>query len=216
MNGLRYHLEKFRLQLRRRNEIIGWNMTPAQAKAFFVGRKKTVVTLYGYSKNYQDPPALFVILRSIFSRYSPDNTLINIGGTSSGIGAAYPLAKSMGFTTTGITSTRGIIDSFKISDFVDYICFIKDDQWGGKMPNSNELSPTSQAMVICSDIMIGIGGGKISRDELLAGKGLGKPIEFFPAEIEHTSMLRDIQDRDVTKPNNFSGEAHEHFGHKRR
>ena len=63
----------------------------------------------------------------------------------------------------------------EISEAVDYVCFISDEQWGGKLSDSEELSPTLKAMVACSDIMIGIGGGDICRDELLAGKERENP-----------------------------------------
>jgi len=56
-------------------------------------------------------------------------------------------------------------------------------QWRGNLPDSDQLSPTSKAMVAVIDILVGIGGGGIVDDELLAGKAQGKPIYFYPAEI---------------------------------
>ncbi|HEY5730484.1 MAG TPA: hypothetical protein VIS72_10565, partial [Anaerolineales bacterium] len=91
-------------------------------------------------------------------------------------------------------------------------CFIKDTQYGGKLPNSNELSPTSKAMVECSDILVGIGGGDISQDEMLAAKEMGKPIEYFPAEINHERAIRRAKRLGLPVPESFLGSIHDVFG----
>ncbi len=142
----------------------------------------------------------------------PKSTLVNIGGTEVGIGAAYPVAKSLHFTTTGIVSTKALEDGAEISAAVDHLCFIVDEQWGGKLPDSDELSPTSKAIVACSDVMIGIGGGEISRDEMAAGKELGKPVYFYPAEISHAEAIKRAEHAGLPQPKSFWGEAHEVFG----
>jgi len=158
-------------------------MTPDQARAFFARQRKTALTFLGYSAGYEDETAMLQKVREILSEYSPETTLVNIGATRGGIGAAYPLAKSLGFTTTGIVSTQALDYPEEISKMVDYVCFIADEQWGGKLPDSDQLSPTSEAMITCSDILVGIGGNDVGRDELLAGKEQGKPVYFYPAEI---------------------------------
>lgn len=48
----------------------------------------------------------------------------------------------------------------------------------GLIEGSDRLSPTSTAMVENSDVLIGIGGGEIGRDELLAAKRSGKEVRF--------------------------------------
>ena len=115
--------------------------------------------------------------------------MINIGATASGIGAVYPLAKAMGFTTTGIVSSLAAKHIENISEAVDHVCFVSDTQWGGKLAGSNQLSPTSQAMVACSDVMVAIGGGEVTRDELTAGRALGRPVYFYPAEVSHQQLI---------------------------
>jgi hypothetical protein len=122
------------------------------------------------------------------------------------------VAKSLRFTTTGIVSTKALKDGAPISEVVDYICFIADEQWGGKLPNSDELSPTSEAMVACSDVMIGIGGGEISRDEMLGAKEQGKPVHFYPAELNHAEAVQRAKEAGLPYPKTFWGEAHEVFG----
>jgi len=212
MNSLRQFIDRIRLQLRGENHIVGWKMTPAEARTFFSKQNKTVLTLLGFSSAYEYENALRQTMREILLGYSPETTLINIGGTEGGIGAAYPVAKSQGFTTTGIVSTKALEDGAPISIDVDHICFIADDYWGGMLPRSNELSPTSRAMVDCSDIMVGIGGGEISRDEMLAAKEQGKPVHFYPAEINHVWAVKRAEKAGQPYPKSFWGEAHEAFG----
>jgi hypothetical protein len=212
MNSLRQFIGRIGLQLRGKNQVIGWKMTPAKARAFFSAQGKTVLTLLGFSASYETENIMLQLVKVVLSGYSPETTLVNIGATEGGIGAAYSLAKSLGFTTTGIVSTKALDEGAKISEAVDYVCFIADEQWGGKLPDSNELSPTSKAMVACSDVMIGIGGGEISRDEMAAAKEQGKPVYFYPAEVSHAWAIQRAQRMGLPNPDSFWGEAHEVFG----
>jgi hypothetical protein len=212
MSSLRQFVHRTRLRLRGKNQVVGWEMTPAEARAFFSIQHKTVLTLLGFSASYESEEAMLQTVREILLGYSPDTTLVNIGGTESGIGAAYPLAKSLRFATTGIVSTKALEEGAPISEDVDYVCFIVDEQWGGKLPNSNELSPTSKAMVDCSDLMVGIGGGEISRDEMAAAREQGKPVYFYPAEVNHAWAIRRAEQAGLPYPKSFWGEAHELFG----
>jgi len=188
MNILSQLIARLKLQLRGKNHIVGWNMKPDKAVSFIRGRGKTVLTFFGYSGvGYRNVRGMLKIAQAILSTYSPQTTLVNIGVTKVGIGAVYPLAKSMGFETTGVVTSLAVKYRGGISESVDHICFIKDTQWGGKLPNSDELSPTSRAMVDCSDILvvIGRGGGEgIVAAEMLEGQVQGKPIHYFPAEMK--------------------------------
>jgi hypothetical protein len=203
---------RLKLQLRGKNHIVGWSMTPAQAIAFFKKQEKTVLTFYGYAVDYQKASEPRITVREILSRHTPRTTLINYGATRSGMGAVYTVAKSMGFTTTGIVSTAALEFPDEISPDADHICFIADAQWGGKLPDSNDLSPTSEAMLACSDILVAVGGGEISRDELLAAREQGRPIEYYPAEVNHNWALENARKRGVPPPDSFWGAVHEAFG----
>lgn len=152
------------------------------------------------------------IVRDILSQYAPEKTLVNIGATMGGMGRAYPLIKSLGFVTAGIVSTEALLYPGDISDACEHVCFIKDKQWGGNLPNSAKLSPTSQAMVDSSDILVAIGGGKVSRDELLAGKAQGKPIQYFPAEMDHNTTIQRAKHLGRPLPESFMGSVHDVFG----
>lgn len=212
MQTLRHFIGKLKLQLRGKNHVVGWNMTPEEAIAFFQRQGKTVLTFYGYSVDYGDKDEMLKTVRDVLSQYRPEKTLVNIGATKGGMGMAYPLIKSLGFVTAGIVSTEALAYPKGISDAVDHVCFIKDSQWGGKLPNSNELSPTSKAMVACSDILVAIGGNDIARDELLEGKSQGKPIQYFPAEMDHDAAIRRAKYLGEPMPESFMGSVHDVFG----
>lgn len=206
--------KRINLELSGKDKVIGWAMAPNEVLAFFRRQRKTVVTFLGYSVEYERQKAMLNIAEDVLAGYSPVTALINIGATQGGAGAIYPIAKARGFTTTGIVSRLAIQYLEDISTAVDHVCFVMDSQWGGKLPDSNDLSPTSQAMVACSDIFVGIGGGEISRDEMLAGREQGKPVYFYPAEINHEYWIHRAQKMNLPSPGSFWGAAHEVFENK--
>jgi len=214
MSAFQQFIGRIRLQLRGNNHFVGWNLTPEEAVSFIRGRGKVVLTFFGYSgMGYEDENGMLKIAQDVLSHYLPEKTLVNIGVTKVGCGAVYPLAKSLGFETAGIVSTQALDYPAEISGSVDHICFIKDSQYGGKLPHLDELSPTSKAMVECSDILVAIGGGDISRDELLEGKKQGKPIQYFPADINHERMTRRAKRMGfLLPPESFMGSVHAVFG----
>jgi hypothetical protein len=200
------------LQLRGRYPVVGWGMNPGEAISFIRSLGKTVLTFIGFSVDFEDEKAALEIIKGVLAKHTPDSTLVNIGATKGGVGIAYSVAKSMGFLTTGIISTEAFAFYNDISEHVDHICFIRDRLWGGYMPGSMELSPTSRAMIDCSDFLVGIGGNEVARDELLAGKDLGKPVQFSPAEMNHEWAIRTAQKSGKPLPTSFFGSAHEVFG----
>lgn len=195
-----------------KNKIVGMNMSPDETRAFFRSLEKRVLTFFGYSVEYEDPEAMLAIARKGLTKIPPDTVLVNIGATASGIGAVYPLAKSLGFTTTGIVSSVAAGHLENISEAVDHVCFVADTQWGGRMPGSDRLSPTSEAMVACSDVLVAIGGGEVTRDELMAAKAHGKPVYFYPAEVSHRYLVERAHTRNEPPPRSFWGATHEVFG----
>jgi hypothetical protein len=210
LSKLQKIIGRIKLQFGGKNHIVGWSMKPEEAVSFIRGLGKTMLTFYGFSGlGYEDEQEMLGIARDVLSKYSPQTTLVNIGASSTGIGAIYPLAKSMGYETAGIISTEALEYLEEISEAVDHICFIEDNQWGGKLPNSSELSPTSRAMVECSDILVGIGGGGISLDEMLAGHEQGKEILYFPADMNHERASRQAEKKGLPPPQSFKGAAHE-------
>ncbi len=213
MSKIRQFIGRLRLQLGGKNHFVGWSMKSEEAISFIKSLGKTMLTFYGYSGiGYEDESELLRIAREVLSNYHPRDTLVVIGGNDVGVGAIYPLAKAMGFETAGILTTEALEYPEEISSSVDHVCFIRDSQYGGKLPNFNELCPTSKAMVACSDILIAIGGNDISRDELLEGKRQGKPVQFFPAEMNHEKAIRRAKYLKLPPPESFWGSVHEVFG----
>jgi hypothetical protein len=212
MNAFKKWYEKFKIQRRVRGRIVGWKMQPDEAVAYVKGRGKTVLTFFGYSgRGYEHEQEMLAAARGVLARHDSKTTLVNIGGTADGIGAVYALAKKLGFETTGIVSERALRYPENLSSAVDHLCIIQDDQYGGTLPGTTVLTPTSRAMVACSDLLVGIGGGEISRAELLAGRAQGKPVEYFPAEMNHESAIELAKKRGQPTPASFASVVDKDF-----
>ena len=123
--------------------------------------------------------------RMEFRQARPEETIVNIGATAEGIGAVYRLAKEKGFVTSGIVSTQARENKVPLSPCVDIVFFVKDSTWGGVLPGTDKLSPTSRAIMESSDVLVAIGGGEVARDELTAAKRSGKRVHFIPADMNH-------------------------------
>ncbi|WP_461535210.1 hypothetical protein [Spongorhabdus nitratireducens] len=172
---------------------------------------KKVLTLVGFSgAGYQDEARLAKEVRGMLANYPADKWIINIGGTPDGIGQMYPLAKSMGYTTTGIVSSQAVPTlNSKLPALptlppdlpgkfpsVDYVMIVVDDKWGGFVNETRRLSPTSKAMVAVSDAMFAYGGGGVGRDEMIAALlQTHKQIEvrFFEFEMKHAPDKKDVK-----------------------
>jgi hypothetical protein len=181
-------------------------------KAFFKSRQKTVLTFVGYSgAGYQDEASMRKQAERILGEYDPAKTIVNIGATPEGIGAIYEIAKRQGFVTTGIVSSQARQYNVKLSPHVDHAFYVEDPTWGGFVAGTKELSPTSKAMVENSDIIIGIGGGEVARDELVSAKCLGKKVLFIAADMDHQKARESARKKKLPEPTNFRGAAHAAF-----
>ena len=184
-------------------------VTIASIKAFVQSQKMTVLTFAGYSgAEYEDPSAMMEQASRVLDAHDPQKTLINIGATEEGIGAVYEIAKRKGFTTMGIVSTLARDERVTLSKCVDYVFYVKDRTWGGKVPGADHLSPTSAAIVEISESFIAIGGGDVAGDEMLAARRIGKPVIFFPADMNHKIAREKAQKKGQVEPTDFRGSAH--------
>jgi hypothetical protein len=183
--------------------------TSAGIKTFIREKKRSAVTFTGYSgAGYEDEAAMLAQAERLLAAYRPARVMINIGATAEGIGAVYELAKRKGFTTMGIVSVLARDEKVPLSPCVDYVFYIKDSTWGGRLPGSEKLAPTSAAIVANSAAMVGIGGGEIARDEMLAARKAGKPVTFIPADMNHQLARAKAQKKGLPEPTDFSGPAH--------
>ena len=148
---------------------------PEQVKTFFQKRQKVVLTFVGYyGSGYEHETTMLAEARKVLIAHSSQGTIVNIGAMPDGIGQVYAIAKEMGFETTGIASTQAQASQAAVSPHVDTVFFIDDAVWGGFLPDTEVLSPTSQLVVECSDIIIAIGGNAVTRDEMISARRLGK------------------------------------------
>lgn len=190
-------------------EVVAREATVGLIKDFVAHRQAEVLTFEGYSgSGYEDAATMLRQAARILGEQDPSTTLVNIGGTEVGIGAVYEVAKRKGFTLMGIVSTLARDEDAALSPCVDYVFFVRDSTWGGRLPDTNELSPTSQAIVEISTSFVAFGGGAVARDELLEGKRVGKPVTFVPADMNHAQARAKANRKNLPVPIDFRGAAH--------
>jgi hypothetical protein len=176
------------------------------ARRFFAARARPVLTFLGYTgSGYEDEAAMLDHAEQVLNAADPRTTLVNIGATAGGIGAVYALAKRLGFETTGIVSTQARANGVAMSAFVDTVFEVPDASWGGFVKGTTRLSPTSQAIVDCSDLLVAIGGGEVARDELLVAQQRGKATRFIPADMNHAAAKARALKEGRPEPTDFSG-----------
>ncbi len=182
--------------------------TLEEIRSFFKGKEMKVLTFLGYSAaEYENKTAMLEQATRILDEFDPRATIVNIGATAEGMGIVYETAKRKGFLTTGIVSTQAKEDNVKLSPCVDVVFYVRDATWGGFTPGTERLSPTSTAMVENSDVIVVIGGGEVSRDELIAAKRLGKKAQFIPADMNHEIAREKARKRGQPAPTDFRGAA---------
>jgi hypothetical protein len=182
--------------------------TPEEIRAFFTGKGMRVLTFLGYSgAEYENKAMMLEQGTRILDQFDPKKTIVNIGATPEGIGAVYEAAKRKGFLTTGIVSTQAKESNATLSPCVDIVFYVRDSTWGGFRPGTDQLSPTSKAMVENSDVLVAIGGGEVAKDELIAAKQAGKRVQFIPADMNHHIAREKALKKAQPAPTDFRGEA---------
>ena len=181
---------------------------PADVRAFFRSTQMEVLTFLGYSgAEYENKAKMLEEATRILEQLDPKKTIVNIGATAVGIGAVYEVAKRKGFRTSGLVSILARQEKVPLSPCVDAVFYIRDKSWGGFLPGTRTLSPTSAALVENSDVVIAIGGGDVARDEFIAAKQAGKRVRFIPADMNHTIAREKARKRRQPEPTDFRGAA---------
>lgn len=174
--------------------------------------RTTVLTFVGYSgAGYENRSALLAAAEKVLEGYDPKTTIVNIGATEEGIGAVYEVAEHEGFLTTGIVSTQAKRAGSALASHCDHVFYVEDDTWGGYLPGTERLSPTSEAMVEVSTVVVAIGGGEVARDEVLAAKRLGRKVLFIPADMDHRKAIEKAATKGLPAPTEFQGAVHALF-----
>ena len=183
--------------------------TAQQIRAYVRSKGAQVLSFVGYSgAGYEDPAAMREAAERVLAGHDPARTLVNIGGTAVGIGEVYALAKARGFATMGIVSTLARDGGEPLSPCVDQVFFVHDRSWGGRLPGSTRLSPTSAAIVANSHAVVGIGGGEVARDEMLGARAAGLPVRYVPADMNHRIARDKARAKGLPEPTDFHGAAH--------
>ena len=191
--------------------------TSPQIGAWLHERGLQVLTFVGYSgAGYENPDAMLAAAGQVLDRHDPARTVVNIGATEAGIGAVYALARQRGFRTMGIVSTLAREAGEPLSPCVDQVFFVRDTQWGGRLPGSTRLSPTSAAIVAHSAEIVAIGGGDIARDELRGARAAGLPVSFIAADMNHALARDKARAKGEPEPTDFGGTARDAFTAGRR
>jgi len=180
--------------------------TVEAVQSYFRERGKTLVTFVGYSgTEYEDKASMLARAGTVLDSFDPTKTIVNIGATVDGIGAVYEIAKQKGFETTGIVSTQARDAKATVAPCAGTVFFITDASWGGLLPGTEKLSPTSTAMVAVSDHLVAFGGGEVARDEFQAARILGKKTQFFPADMNHDIAIKKAAKNGQPAPTDFRG-----------
>lgn len=172
-----------------------------------------VVTFVGFSgAGYEDTAQVREVVLDELGSFDPADTVVCAGATPDGIGMVYALALQKGFRTLGIVSSQARAKGVGFSADCEHVFVIDDPTWGGRQANGH-LSPTSQAMVAACDVMIGVGGGAIAKDELEAALNNHKTVRFHPADMNHAAAREKAARAEREAPADFAGEAHALFQH---
>jgi hypothetical protein len=194
---------------RQSDASLGQEVSAAEIRAFLRDRGMDLLTFTGYSAaGYEDHAAMLAHANEILRTHDPRRTMVNIGATAEGIGAVYELAKEKGFLTMGIVSTLARDEEVRLSPHLDHLFYVRDETWGGRLPGSSRLSPTSAAIVDSSSAIVGIGGGEIARDEKLAARQAGIPVVFIAADMNHARALEKADRQGLVSAEDFQGAAH--------
>ena len=176
--------------------------------------RKKIVTFLGFGElGYQDEGEFQSIVRDELLRHGPAEVIVNTGtlitqGFHRGIADVYPLAKKLGFMTTGIHPSVALVHPKKhyLSGYVEHVFFVKDETWGGYLEDVRR-SPTLETLIAVTDEVVVIGGGKHTAQEMLEFLQGGKPLRFYPADMNHR-VAADWFCRQGESPVDFRGAAY--------
>ncbi len=174
-----------------------------------------VLIFTGFSgTGYEDDAGVRQTIANELTMFDPADTLVCAGATPEGIGMVYSVALQRGFRTAGIVSSQARQEGASFATECEIVFVVDDASWGGRQGNGC-LSATSQAMVRACDVMVGIGGGSIARDELAEALKISKTVRFHTADTNHALALAKAAKVGKEPPTDFGGEAQLLFADQR-
>ncbi len=164
--------------------IVSKPETAQAAIARIRGIGKQVHSLFGYSDlGYKDEAAMLQAVSADLDTKDPNTVAVAIGATPGGIGKAYELAKQKGFQTIGIVSSKSLANGGNYSPAVDDIFVVRDLEWGGYIPGTTTLTPTTETFIGASDSISAFGGGEITAVTIAEAVKRARDVRFTPAEM---------------------------------
>lgn len=161
-------------------------------------RNKHVLYFAGYGElGYEEEGIVRSVAHHVLREWATDTVLVHSGtlmrlGGQDGIAEVYRVARELGIETTGIHPSIAMefADTHRVSPDCDHVFFVKDNTWGGFLDDRGQRSPTLDVHLQVSDELIVIGGGKHAADELQAFIDCGKPVRYFPAEMNYAATMQ--------------------------
>ncbi len=194
-----------------------WPIQPsAEIERFFSGLGKRIIYFAGYGElGYEKEHCVRDVAIQVLAEWSPTDVVVHVGtllrrGGHNGIAEVYAVARELGIETTGIhpSIAQNFSETHRVSPYCDHVFFVADGTWGGFLPGGELLSPTLQLHLAVSAEMIAIGGGKHAADELKVFTASGKPVRFFPSDMNH-SISRQWTEKSGVKIRDMRGAAHQ-------
>ena len=177
-------------------DLRNWRILPTPViEHFFNALGKHVIYFAGYGElGYEEEYCVRRVALKVLAEWPPSTVVVHAGtllrcGGHNGIAEVYAVARELGIETTGIHPSVALAfaETHRVSPYCDHVFFAADSTWGGFLPGGHLLSTTLRLHLAVSHEMIAIGGGKHAADELKAFVEHGKPVRFFPAEMNHAS-----------------------------
>jgi len=172
----------------------GWGDQDLTAvREFFAQKHEHVIYFGGYAElGYQNEGHVPEIVSDVLSAWTASDVLAH-GSTMirnsgfDGIAEMFDTARQLGVDTSGIfpSVSRRFAATHRVPDDCHHVFFVEDETWGGCVPGTGQPSSSLGLHIEVSDEAVFIGGGKHAADELLAFAAAGKPVTYFPAEMNH-------------------------------
>jgi hypothetical protein len=169
--------------------------TASSIRRLIASLNKHVIYFAGYGElGYEEESCVRRVALEVLNRFPPDKVLVHSGtllrvGGHDGIAEVYRVARGLTMETSGIhpSISMAFADTHRVSPDCDHVFFVEDTTWGGFLDDSGRLSPTLELHLGVSDEIVVIGGGKHAADELQAFFHCGKPVRYFPAEMNYAT-----------------------------